>query len=64
MFQRKMEEKIDSYYNNIQMPNVKNNSFNVKGILGGGGMFPDLNVSKREGDSGGESTKYMTPALL
>ena len=38
VFQKKYDEKFDSYFNNItSMPNLKNNSSSMRGIFGGPG---------------------------
>lgn len=59
-----MEEKYESYFNNINVPNFKNVSSGIRGVMGGGGgngnqrgedtmnvyagVLPNLNNSKRE----------------
>jgi hypothetical protein len=60
VFQEKLDEKYDSYFQNINVPNYKNVSQGMKGIMGSGhtyskedsgvysGILPNLNVSKRE----------------
>jgi hypothetical protein len=61
VFEKKLDEKYDSYFQNINVPNFKNVSQGMKGIMGSGntyqqhedsgvytGILPNLNVSKRE----------------
>ena len=61
---KKYDEKIDNYFNNISVPNYKNTSNAMKGIMHFGGapestggfkedrqsvgLFPNLNYSKKE----------------
>ncbi len=45
IFQKKYEEKFDNYFNNISVPNYKNNSSSMRGIFG----------SIHGGDNGGSS---------
>ena len=60
VFQRKLEEKYDKYFNNVNsgLPaNLKNNSSGVRGVFGEDptrgdgnyeGLLPSLNLSRRE----------------
>jgi len=59
VFQKKIDERFDNYYQNLVIPNYKNVSSGMNSILGGNtfnkmgaanesGMLPNLNLSKRE----------------
>lgn len=61
MFQKKLEEKYERYYNNVNsgLPtNLKNNSSGVKGIFGSGG-----GIGGTGDDNNNDSSKYYDGLL-
>jgi hypothetical protein len=62
IFQKKVDEKMDSYFNNISsVPNFKNNSNSIRGIFGGAAGGPNMNGSMIEENISQNDYKGLLP---